>query len=367
MKQYQNPKMGLMCGSALVLIGTSPRLFLQTFTEQFSINGQAAWLGIAMNSLSSLIMLLVLLFINKPGGDLLSTCSKLLGKRISWMITLFYSLIFLFNASLLLRDYVESTKISALHDSETTLIVLVYGFAIAIAAYLGIEAIARAGCFILPFILVGSLLVTLLLYPFYQVYNLFPLLGNGFNPLLISGFRGAGYNLQGLVIVILAPSFQNMRTMRSCLFWGLGGSTALKLLYALILLIVFGVEVTIEKILPFFEMARLVFINHYIQRIEAPFIILWVMFGILAIALSLYISVYLVTRLLQLTTLRPLIPLFVVIVCVLSMLPENIDQVNKYESMLLNAEDIGIYLIQILLLAAHLIKGKRFICSSEQS
>jgi len=368
MKHYNPPKMGIMSGVSLVFIGTTPRLFLATFTEQLSINGQAAWLGIVMNSLSSLIMMLTLLFlINKLDGDFFSVCNKLVGKRVSWIIKLFYSLLFLINAALLLREYVESTKISALHDANYLLITLVYGFTVMIVAYLGIEAIARAGCFVLPFILFGSILVVILLYPFYQIYHLLPFLGNGFKPLLISGFRGAGYNLLAVLIVILAPSYQNVRTMKACFLWGLGGSAALKLLYALVFLITFGVEVGMEKILPFFEMARLVFINHYLQRIEAPLIIIWVMFGLLAIALSLYIAVYLAAHILNLTKLRPLIPLLSVLTITISMLPENFDQVTKYEGLLLNAETIGIYLIPLVLLAAYLVKGKDKKCSSEQA
>lgn len=366
MKQYQLPKMGIMSGVALVFIGTAPRLFLQTFTDQLSTNGQVAWLGILMNSLSSLIMMMIVLFlIKKLGGDFISVCNKLVGKRVSWIILLFYSLIFLSNAVLLLRDYVESTKLSALHDADYQLITLVYGFTIMIAVYLGIEVIARAGCFVLPFIVVGSVLVVVLLYPFYQIYHLVPLLGNGFKPLMISGFQGAGYNLLALLIVILAPAFQNVRTMKACFLWGLGGSAAMKLLYVLVLLITFGVEVGQEKILPFFEMARLVFVNHYIQRIEAPLIIIWVMFGMLAIATSLYIAVYLVTRILKLTTLKPMIPLLTVLTMTLSMLPKNFDQVTKYESLLLNAEAIGIYLIPLVLLVSYLIKGKDKKCLFE--
>jgi len=366
MKHYHPPNMGIMSGVSLVFIGTAPRVFLHQSTEQLSINGEAAWLGVLMNSLCSLIMMLIVLFlINKLGGDFLSVCNKLVGKRVSWIIQLFYSLIFLISAALLLRDYVESTKLSALHDANYQLITLVYGFTVMIAAYLRIEAIARAGCFVLPFILVGSILVTILLYPFYQIYQLLPLLGNGFKPLLISGFRGAGYNLLALLIVILAPSYQNVRTMKVCFLWGLGGSAALKLLYMLVFLLTFGVEVGMEKILPFFEMARLVFVNHYLQRIEAPFIIIWVMFGMLAIALSLYIAVYLARHILNLTILRPLIPLLSVLTIAISMLPENFDQVTKYEGLLLNAEAIGIYLIPLMLLVAYFIKGKDEKCSSE--
>lgn len=367
MKQYYPPKTGLISGIVLVFIGTAPRAFLQAFAERLSSTGEASWLGIIMNSLYSLIMMLTVLFlISKLGGDLISVCNKLVGKRVSWIILSFYSLLFLINASLLLRNYVENTKLSALHDVNYQLITMVYGVPIMIAVYFGIEAIERAGSFVLTFILVGTVLVCILLYPFYQIYNLFPLLGNGFKPLLISGFQGAGYNLLALIIVILAPSFQNVRTMRACFLWGLGGSTVLKLLFALVMIITFGVEVGMEEILPFFEMARLVFINRYLQRIEAPLISLWVMFGILAVALSLYVAVYLVTRILKLTTLRPLAPLLAILTISISLLPENFDQVSKYEQLLLNAEAIGIYLIPLVLLVAYLIKGKDMKCSSEQ-
>jgi spore germination protein (amino acid permease) len=359
--------MGIVSGVSLVLIATAQRIFLETFTEQIAINGQAAWIGLTANSILALVMMLVLTFlVNKLGGDLLSICKTLVGRRGALIILLFLALLFAGNTVLLLRNYVESTKISALHDADFHLISLTYGFTAAVAAYYGIEVIARAGCFVIPVLVAGSAVIIALLYPFYQFYLLVPLLGNGLKPLMVSSLKGAGFNLLAILIIIIAPSFQNVRTVRLCLLWGFGGMTALKLVYIIVLLLTFGVEVGMEKILPFFELARLVFINHYLQRIEAPLMMVWVMFGVLAIGLSLHVFCHLVAIILKLPSQRPLVPMLAVLTIAISMLPENFNQVTKYEDLLVTVEAIGIYFIPLLLLAAYLIKGKNIKCSSGQ-
>lgn len=359
------PDSGLMSGILLIFIGTSPRLFLQSFTEQVAINAQGAWMGIALNSLIAFFMMYIVLFVLKRHqGDFLSITHDLLGIGAFRVISLYYFLVFLINAALLLRSYTESTQLTALPEANFHAISLLFAVTIGIALFQGIESILRTSYFVVTLLILGSLLVVMLLYPFYQVYYLLPPLGNGVKPILTSGFRGAGYNTAAIAIFILASLFQNRRTIQTSLIWGLGGAFALKFVYILCLICVLGTEVSAEKVLPFFELARLVFINRYLQRIEALLIMIWAMFGVLAIAASLYIAVYLIARLFQLTTPKPLFPLLTALTVGLSILPQNFDQLAKYDNMFVIFEIVGIYIIPLLLLLSSLIKGKKRVCSS---
>ena len=129
----------------------------------------------------------------------------------------------------------------------------------------------------------------------------------------------------------------------------------------------FGYAAGREKLLPFFEMARLVYLSRYIQRIEAIFILLWVIFGVLAIAVNIYMMLYIVTRIFNMPSLRPLIPLAVFIMAQLAMLPPDAGTTVEINNLVMRTfKPTILYGIPLLLLAALFIRkkmGRKAICA----
>jgi hypothetical protein len=107
-------------------------------------------------------------------------------------------------------------------------------------------------------------------------------------------------------------------------------------------------------------MARLVYINRYIQRIEALIILLWAIMGILNIAIEVYIGLYLLGRLFNLPTIRPLIFPVVIIIAQLAMLPGEITSVFLFESKAhLIFYNIGILIIPLTLFGVAIFRAWR--------
>ena len=115
--------------------------------------------------------------------------------------------------------------------------------------------------------------------------------------------------------------------------------------------------------LPFYEMARLIYLNRYIQRLEAIFILLWVIVGIIAIAICLYGSLYVLAKLFKLPTIRPLIPVAALVMVQVAMLPPDTNSVLKIEAAFFGLFCApGAVIFPITLLAAFLFKGRRKAC-----
>jgi spore germination protein KB len=122
---------------------------------------------------------------------------------------------------------------------------------------------------------------------------------------------------------------------------------------------IFGVAVGREKVLPFFELTRLIYLNRFLQRVETVFIVLWVIFGMAAIAIDLYITIYLLTRLFHLSSMRPLILPLAVVVSQLSMMPpDSATTIELYVKADALISTPGLFAIPVILLLATLIKGK---------
>lgn len=354
---YQTGTMGLSEGTAMVFILLLPRVTLNSFTIVISQQGQLGWLYLFINGLVLLPMAGMLFYVQaKVKGDIYSMAVALVGKRAAQFIMLVCIFIFFINATLLTRQYAENTIITALPEMDLQLSVLIYAVGALGIAYLGASAVTRCSVIFMPPLIATFLVATLLLYPFYVPYELLPWQGNGLGNCVVHGLMGAGYNVGFLAIFIFASSFQNSQTIRQSLIRGIASSVLLKVFVMVIFLMVFGVTVGSEKTIPFFELARLIYVNRFFQHVEALFIVAWVILGTLAIAINFFIAAYLMGRLFNLPVIRPVMPCLTMLMTSIALLPENITQVIMIDNNFIYCDDIAVYAIPILLFIATVSK-----------
>jgi spore germination protein KB len=360
MNSFHNEKLGLADGIALVFGIVIPRMFLSAVSNLIQENGQILWLAMVIYTIIPVVPIFMISYAHKGiAGDIVMVCQHYLGKMGAWLVLLTYSMMFLGNGALVLRLYAEYTLLTALPRAEFQLVIIWYALTVGIICYLGIEALVRAGCILLPILVGGIMLIFLMLIPFYVGYNLTPWQGKGILQAVHSGISGAGYNVGALALIFLAPAFQNAQTIKKAALYALGSATLLRVCFILVYTMVFDIPVGSEKTLPLFELARLVYLNQYIQHLEALFIVVWAILGLLAIAGSLYVGLYLIAVLLKLPALQPIVPLGVMVIANLAMLPPDIGYALAVDRRLLTLFDVGIYFFPTLLFVMALWKKRR--------
>ncbi|VBB07663.1 spore germination gerab [Lucifera butyrica] len=357
--KFEPGAMGVTEGLGLVFMTTGTRIFLTTPSESINSMASAAWASPLIAGFAALVSFWLLSYAQqKTGGDLIRTAGLLLGKPAAFVIGLFYLAAFFVDAIWLLRQFAENTLITALPYANYYIIVGWYGLCTGIMVYLGIEAMGRAAYIVMPISILALVFLLLLLIPFYDYHFLAPWLGNGLGLTLKNSFSLTGLDLGVLLLIIFAPSFQTARTRNQAALLVLVLGNILRALSIACFIMAFGVAMGAERTLPFYEMSRLVYLSRYVQRIEALFILLWVIIGLLAIAIDLYITLYLFARLAKLNTIRPLIVPTVLISIQLASLPRSVSTVlllDKYSQSLFN---VGLLVIPPLLFLAALLKRK---------
>lgn len=358
---YQSGKMGVAAGISLVILITSPFIFLSTPAQTLEIGKGLAWGIPLIAGVPAAVMLLAMLGImDKVSGDFCTVCEKLVGRFGAVIIMLYYIGLFFCDAVLLLRQFAENTLLTALPRTEFTYVIVIYMIVVATMTYMGLAGILRTNYAIMPFGILGLLMVLVLLIPFYNVYHLLPWQGAGLGKVITAGLLGAGAQAGVFSLVILAPFFQNLKTIRTAMLFGLSMSIILKTLVVLGFLLAFSTLAGREKVLPFFEMARLVYLSRYLQRIESLFILQWVIVGVSAIALNFYLGNYLISRLFNLPTIRPLIPIVSIIVAEIAILPPDITTVIVLDEVIITSYfNLGIYVIPPILIAAAILKRRK--------
>lgn len=355
---YQHGKLGVAEAIALVFTLTFPAIFLTTPAITVEITGNIGWLAALLPGVYSIIVMWLLLdVIEKQGGDLLTVSEKLLGKWAARLIGVYYLVMFAAFAVFWIRQFAENTLLTALPELDFSIATAWYAISAAVLVFYGIEAMARAAYIILPFSILGLSLVLIMLVPEMHFFYLAPWFGTGLDKFLL--YSVFGINAGVVVIAIFADSLQNRLVKNSALLFGLGTSALLKSLAIAVFIMVFGAKAAAEKTLPFFEMARLIHLSRFVQRLEALFILLWAIAGIISIAVSLYVVLFLYARLTGLPSIRPIIPAVALIAAQLSMLPEDIAAAAALESLLTRYYySFGNYGIPLILVTVSLLKGR---------
>ena len=356
---FNSGRMGMAEGIALAFIVTFPSIFLSVPSSAVAIAGNGGWLpGIPAALISGALMFMLIYVFARHSGDLLEVTEKLLGRLSTYVVGLFYFGVLFGSAILWTREFAENTLLTALPYAGFPFVVACYILSAGFLLFAGIENICRATYIILPFMVLGLVLVLAGLAPLYKPYNLFPWQGNGFSSLIQPILTMIGLSGGLSVLVILAPSFQDVKSLKGAVIFGYGGSAFLRILSVAVFIMVFGANVAREKTLPFYEMARLIYINRYLQRFEALFILLWVMVGVLAMAISLYGAIYITAKLFKLPSIKPLLPVMTLIIAQLAMILPDAKSVLDLEAILYPYVFApGVILIPTVLFIATIVKG----------
>ncbi|CUH94965.1 putative membrane protein [Propionispora sp. 2/2-37] len=358
---FQHGSMGKAEAIGIIFSTTMVRIFLSNPVYLLATVGEIAWIVSFLGGILGILAFYGFLYVYKRiPEDLFDMAKNLLGLGSARFIAVFCIGVFVLNAVLLFRQFTENTLLTSLPNTDFQIVSLAYAVCIAIMVYIGIEGIGRSMYIIIPFGVAGLGAVLLMLYPFYCVYNLTPWRGYGLLTAAKSVVLASGYNVGILALFAMASSFPNSRTLQAAAIFGLGGSSLVKGTSLLVYTLVYGVQVGQEKVLPFFEMARLVHLSRYLQRIESLFIILWVIAGVIAIAVSVYAALFMLCKLLDLPAMRPMVPLTMLLILGLASLPKDIISAISMDNYLCSSLFAGaVYGISAVLLIALWVKALR--------
>lgn len=357
---YQPGRMGVGEGIGILFALTVVRVFLSTPVTSIERGAGTGWLFPMIGGAFSFIPLWLLLQLFKTEKDFLKVLLRLVGKAGALLICLYYITAFFLNASSLVRQFAENTLLTGLPQLEFGLAVILYGIMAAFVVFDGIEGLARVTYLMLPFMVAALSIVLLALLPEYNIYNLLPLYGNGWRPMLIGPFLLGGTNLGAVAIAILAPSFQNYRSLLAITGVGLISTTLIRSAVLLVFTMVYSVPVAVEKVLPFYEMARAVSLSRFFQRIEALFILVWVIIGVVSVGCSLYLVAFLIVKISNMPAVKPVLPAVAVLAVTAAMMPSDIMTVIDLDTYELMAfQTVGVYLIPLFLYIVYWIKMKR--------
>ena len=272
-----------------VLINLFTVKMLFTYPRNMVIlSGNAAWLQCIFVSLVFLLIYIISIFLYEKIGkiNIIKACEKTGGKPLKIIVGLVISIILFSNISVTTRAFPESIKIVLLPLTPIKIITLVFLIISGIGAYVGVYSISRIHALFIPIAGILMVLFAILLIPYADINNLFPVFGTGTQNIFLYGIESISIFGDLIVLFILIPFFENFKMIKTSgrtavIISGIV-STVIVLLYNLI----YSYPASTEFLFPVYNMTRIIRIGDFFQRLEAFFEFIW------SISILLYSSIY---------------------------------------------------------------------------
>lgn len=289
----------------------------------------AAWYVTLISVLVSLLLFQFVYILLKmfPGKPLSEIFEQVWGRFIGKLLSIVFIAYFIFYAGGNLREFVEMIKTYNLPYTQPSIIIITFLLPVAVISYIGLEALARISHIGFYFVL-GSLFIILVLdYPLYRIDSIFPLGGNGLKQNLFIGItRNSAYN-EMIILAFFINSLKGLKNFKKASVLGLIISGFTISAVILCSTIAFGYSMSTEHFSNLFELSRAIYFGRFFQRLESIFLIVWVTTSVILVSTFFYTSISIFCKSFNINNHKPLIPSFLIITFVVTLMPENLSSV----------------------------------------
>lgn len=291
----------------LYTVGTSIILIPSTLASDAKND---AWISAILGTVAGLILVgLYLALANLvPGRTIVEICFVLLGKwpgRLCSLLLFLYSFIL---TTLVMRNLGDFLTASMFPETPINAIHLVYLVIVLIGVRYGLANIARTMDIFYPFICLLFILFALLLTPEIDFKQLQPVFGSGGWPIVNATYSYISFPyLEYVLFLMILPKVEDPKEGGKAFLKGtlLGGFVLLMI--TTLCLLVMGTGMTSSNLYASFEMAKIIKIGDFIQRVEVIIAVIWFVTIFCKLVVCFYMAIQSFSQSFNLGDYRPLV------------------------------------------------------------
>lgn len=260
-----------------------------------------------------------------PGQTLVRYARRTTGRLVGTAVGIAYAGIALVSAALVAREFGEVTISAVLLETPLEITVLVMISVAVVMARYDVQVVGRVYEFTLPIVVFPAVIIAFLSLRNAHFIHLLPLAGGGWDGIASASLLAASALLGFMVSLVFVSRLDVMRLAVPAVGAGVGLAALIHLQVVVAALSVFGPEQAIRRIWPTLELARITTVpGNLLERLDAPFIGIWVLANFTTIAGLLYAGVWALTDLLRLEDHRTVIPFVVPGLYLIAMFVPNV-------------------------------------------
>ncbi len=319
----------------LILAGGIGNIFVVLAVPAIKDAGRDGWLAVLVAYVLATVVGLAVLDLGRrfPAQTFIQYLPAILGKIPGKLAGLIYILSWWLMTPLIIREIVELIRLF-LPFTPPIVIVLLMAMLAIYAMRKGFEVYARTAEL---FVLIMILLIILILglnFSNFAWRELTPVLANGFGPVLKSLWIQVPYALETILFMALwLPCLNRRQEGRRAVLLGMPAAGIFLAVFVAANIAFSGIALTSRMIFPVFYMSRYIFIGNFLMGMEAVFMVLWLISSYLEILVFCYPAVVGLAQWLNLQDYRPLILPMMVITVTLTIVPANVIEVIRLDTL----------------------------------
>ncbi|MDS1030311.1 endospore germination permease [Bacillota bacterium LX-D] len=355
-------KVGVYDTICLLTIMISSKVLFSSARNVVEIAGGASWLLTTVSSLTALLGFLIYYQLIKrfPGLELNEILEIVFGTILGKILSFVLCLLFFYNSTLFIREFVEAIKIYEYPMTPPSFIMLFFILALIAALYHGLEGLTRTASFFFLYILAGIAMLLALGIYLYRLSNLYPLLGYGLGEIIFHGIERSSVYGDVLLLTIVLKSLQGQEHFKKIGVISILLSGLIIAICFLCYSLAFPYFVGLENTIPLLGLARTIAYGNFFQRFESIFIFVWSISAIIATGANLYAALSIYCKTLRISDFRTLLPPLCILLFAVAFLHADLSNVAYiYVSFFRFYGGIIYFGIPLLTLLVALMRGKK--------
>lgn len=318
-------KIGVQEAVCLATITMSTKIFFSSPAFLTRFVGNTGWyMTLISNATAALAFTFIYLLLKRfPGKNIVDIFDISMGRIVGFIFSFMFTATFLQGAGVYSREFIEVLRIFVFPDSPTGFMIGALVVAVTVAAFLGLENIARISKLFGYIMLFAFIMLLILASQNFKYTNLFPILGFGLGPTLVHGLLRSSAYEEVTVLTVFAGSLQGIRYIKKAGYISLILSGIIISAGLLCFTLIFPYTVNQELAAPMYIFARTIRYGAFIQRLDPLFLFLWNTATFITISVLFYSSVSTYCKMFRLQDTRPVIIPMAVLLFALAMTPKD--------------------------------------------
>lgn len=362
-----NNRISFIESVSLTLIVIITHILLNLPNEILGSTASSGPLNVIYITILAVVLFLVFNKFFSPfrGKDILDVAEFVGGSGLKKVVSIIYTLYFIFVCGILLLNFANTLRTIYLLDMPTELICLVFILIALIANQFGFKNVSRTNAIILPFIIIAILVIFFSLFVHFVPERFFPILGYGINNTFVMGATNIFAFGEIIILFLLRSSQKDSKDSKKIGLTSIILSGVILFLSVTSLLLIFPFATGGEGMLSIYMITRSIQFGKFFQRVDAVFILIWVLtfFAYLSVILGFILKI---TNK-NLKTKNSNIPAFIIGlgIFIVTLIPQNIAQIRLAENVIYKYACLIIVfgMSFVILLLGYLKKNKKGLVS----
>jgi len=282
--------------------------------------------------LIGLCFLIIRLFKNFPGLDILDISEYLGGKKFKKILGIFFMTYFLVNSSLLLREFCEALKTVYYPMTDIFFVILFFIIAVAITNKLNFGATLKTNLIIIPFVLISGILLFIGNINNFNYITVSPVLGEGFINTFIIGI-GNIYSFSSITaLYFLPPLLKKIQDFKKISVISIIIFIIYLILTVCTISFMFSFFMSEDEILPLYAAARYIQIGTFFVRLESIFLLIWIVLFACYLSIAAKFSMLVFKKITNIKDIKVIAYPIAILMLAISLIPKTYASVKQYEA-----------------------------------